>query len=122
MTDPVCPKTGAPMHRAARPVALTYKGLELTFDMPGWYCAASDESIHTGEDMKVSDRALNRLKDEAEGLSSPEDIEEYHHLKGRDRAVIATADAPAEIIEAVRNATMDARHDHLNDLLKDWTP
>ena len=30
--------------------------------MPGWYCDASDESIHTGEDMKVSDRALNRLK------------------------------------------------------------
>jgi hypothetical protein len=24
--------------------------------MPGWYCYAADESIHTGEDMKVSDR------------------------------------------------------------------
>jgi HTH-type transcriptional regulator/antitoxin MqsA len=62
------------MHRAVRPMALAYKGHELTFDMPGWYCAASDESIHTGEDMKVSDRALNRLKGEAEGLPSPEDI------------------------------------------------
>ena len=30
--------------------------------MPGWYCEESDESIHTGEDMKMSDRALNRLK------------------------------------------------------------
>ncbi len=72
MTNPVCPKTGAPMHRAARPMTLDYKGLQMTFDMPGWYCAESDESIHTGEDMKVSDRALNRLKGETEGLPSPD--------------------------------------------------
>ena len=62
MTDPVCPKTGASMRRGVRPMTLEYKGANLTFDMPGWYCEKSDESIHTGEDMKVSDRALNRLK------------------------------------------------------------
>jgi HTH-type transcriptional regulator / antitoxin MqsA len=50
------------MHRGVRPMTLTYKGASTTFDMPGWYCAKSDESIHTGEHMKVSDRALNRLK------------------------------------------------------------
>jgi HTH-type transcriptional regulator/antitoxin MqsA len=43
--------------------------------MPGWYCHASDESIHTGEDMKVSDRALNRLKSATDGLPLPEDTE-----------------------------------------------
>jgi HTH-type transcriptional regulator / antitoxin MqsA len=42
-------------------------GAQTTFDMPGWYCDGSEESIHTGEDMKVSDRALNRLKAATEG-------------------------------------------------------
>jgi HTH-type transcriptional regulator/antitoxin MqsA len=50
------------MRRAARPMTLDYKGQSITFDMPGWYCDASDHSIHTGEDMKVSDRMLNHLK------------------------------------------------------------
>jgi HTH-type transcriptional regulator/antitoxin MqsA len=50
------------MHRGVRPMTLEYKGASATFDMPGWYCDASEESIHTGEDMEASDRALNRLK------------------------------------------------------------
>jgi HTH-type transcriptional regulator/antitoxin MqsA len=65
---PICPETGAPMHRDVRPMTLTYKGESLTFDMPGWYGDQSKESIHTGEDMKVSDRMLNRLKTYSEGL------------------------------------------------------
>lgn len=74
MTNPVCPTTGAPMQRGVHPMTLEYKGASITFDMPGWYCEESGESIHTGEDMKVSDRALNRLKAEREGLPSPEEI------------------------------------------------
>ncbi len=74
MDNPVCPKTGAPMHRGIRPLTLTYKGESTTFDMPGWYCDQSEEGIHTGTDMKVSDRALNRLKARAEGLLEPEEI------------------------------------------------
>ena len=35
MSDPVCPETGAPMHRGTRPLTLTYKGETITFDMPG---------------------------------------------------------------------------------------
>ncbi|MBP7526682.1 MAG: YgiT-type zinc finger protein [Syntrophorhabdaceae bacterium] len=62
MNNPVCPKTGAPMYRDTRPMTLTYKDESITFDMPGWYCDSSDESIHTGQDMKVSERMLNRLK------------------------------------------------------------
>ena len=46
MNNPVCPKTGAPMYRDTRPMTLTYKGEGITFDMPGWYCDSSDESIH----------------------------------------------------------------------------
>jgi len=43
--------------------------------------------------------------------------EEYHGLKRRDRRVFATADAPAEVAEAVSNATMDPHHDHLDHLI-----
>jgi HTH-type transcriptional regulator/antitoxin MqsA len=74
MSNPFCPETGAPMHRGVRPMTLTYKGESITFDMPGWYCDSSAESLHTGEDMKVSDRMLNRLKARIEGLLEPEKI------------------------------------------------
>jgi HTH-type transcriptional regulator / antitoxin MqsA len=62
------------MHRDVRPMTLTYRGESITFDMPGWYCNASDESIHTGADMKLSDRMLNRLKARIEGLLEPQEI------------------------------------------------
>lgn len=74
MTNPICPETGAPMQRGVRPTTLAYKGQSITFDMPGWYCEQSEESIHTGEDMKVSDRMLNLLKARSEGLLVPEEI------------------------------------------------
>ncbi|MEO5660324.1 MAG: type II toxin-antitoxin system MqsA family antitoxin [Polaromonas sp.] len=74
MTSPTCPETGQAMFRDVRPMTISYKMRAITFDMPGWYCAASDESIHTGEDMKVSDRALNRLKAQVDGLLEPEDV------------------------------------------------
>lgn len=74
MTNPVCPETGAPMYRGVRPMTLTYKGKSITFDMPGWYCDQSEESIHTGEDMKISDRMLNLLKARSEGLLEPAEI------------------------------------------------
>jgi HTH-type transcriptional regulator/antitoxin MqsA len=62
------------MYRAVRSMVIAYRGVSATIDMPGWYNDASDESIHTGEDMKVSDRALNRLKSQTEGLPLPEEI------------------------------------------------
>lgn len=74
MNNSICPVTGARMHRDVRPITLTYKGESITFDMPGWYCDGSDESIHTGKDMKVSDRMLNLLKARCEGLLAPDEI------------------------------------------------
>jgi len=63
------------MHRDVRPLTLTYKGESITFDMPGWYCDdLSEESIHTGADMKISDRMLNRLRSRVEGVLGPEEI------------------------------------------------
>ncbi len=72
--NPVCPNTGTSLRREVRPMTLTYKGESITFDMPGWYCDSCNESIHTGADMKLSDRALNRLKARAEGLADPQEI------------------------------------------------
>ena len=83
---PVCPETGAPMRRDARPMRLEYKGRAITFDMPGWYCDASDQSVHTGEDMKVSDRMLNRLKALSEGLPEPQDIRRIRRKLGLSQA------------------------------------
>jgi HTH-type transcriptional regulator/antitoxin MqsA len=62
------------MRRGVRPLTLTYKEESITFNMSGWYCDDCQESIHTGQDMKVSDRMLNRLKARSEGLLGPEDI------------------------------------------------
>ena len=62
------------MHCGMRSLVLTYKGESLTVDTPGRYADASSESVHTGMDMRVSDRALNRLKARVEGLLAPEEI------------------------------------------------
>jgi HTH-type transcriptional regulator/antitoxin MqsA len=70
------------MHRGVRPMTLSYKGESVTFDMPGWYCEQSDQSIHSGEDMKVSDRMLNRLKARTEGLLKPEEIKRIRKKLG----------------------------------------
>lgn len=74
MADPVCPETGAMMHRDHKTMTIRYQGQSLSFEMPGWYCHCCDQSIHNGEDLKVSDRALNRLKAKAEELLEPERI------------------------------------------------
>ena len=74
MANPTCPEDGTMMQRAVKPLTLTYKELSHTVDLPGWYCEICEEAIHSGEDMKISDRALNRLKAEHEGLLEPEQI------------------------------------------------
>ncbi len=80
------------MRRGVRPMVLEYKGARTKFDMPGWYCDESDESIHTGEDMKVSDRALNRLKATTEALPLPEEIKRIRTKLG------LTQEAAGELI------------------------
>ncbi len=92
MPDPVCPSTGAPMRRGGRPLTLTYKGESITVDMPGRYPDASPDGIHTGTDMKVSDRALNRLKARVEGLLLPEEIRRIRRKLG------LTQEAAGELI------------------------
>jgi HTH-type transcriptional regulator/antitoxin MqsA len=86
MNNPICPQTGMPMKRDVRPMTIAYRGESLTFDMPGWYTDSSDEGIHTGEDMKVSDRMLNRLKARTEGLLEPEEIRRIRKKLGLSQA------------------------------------
>src|ERR1700722_7502690 len=74
VTETVCTETGAPLRRDIRPLTLTYRDQSITVDMPGWYGDVGTEGIYSGEDMKVSDRALNRLKARTEGLLEPEEI------------------------------------------------
>lgn len=82
MTNPVDPNTGAPLHRDVRPLTLTYQGQSITVDMPGWYGDQPDEGVFDGEDMKISDRALNRLKARTEGLLEPEEIKRIRKKLG----------------------------------------
>jgi len=91
-SNPICPKTGAPMYRGVRPMTLEYRGFSVTVDMPGWYSDASDEGVHTGVDMRISDRALNRLKAMAEDLPSPEEIKRIRTKLG------LTQEAAGELI------------------------
>ena len=74
-TKPICPVTGQVLERGVKSMTLTYKGHSLVVDMPGWYGKGSAEAIHTHEDMKVSDRALNLLKARAENLLEPSSIQ-----------------------------------------------
>jgi HTH-type transcriptional regulator/antitoxin MqsA len=92
MTSPVDPETGALLHRDVRPFTLTYKGESITVAMPGWYGQQYDEGVFDANDMKVSDRALNRLKARTEGLLEPEDIRRIRKRLG------LTQEAAGELI------------------------
>ena len=48
--------------------------------------------------------------------------EEYARLKRRDREVFGAGELPEDTVEAIRNVKMDPRHNHLDVLVKDWTP
>jgi HTH-type transcriptional regulator/antitoxin MqsA len=60
------------MVRDTRPMTITYKGASTTIAMPGWYCDESGESVHTGDDMQVSDEALRDLKNKVDLLDGAE--------------------------------------------------
>jgi HTH-type transcriptional regulator/antitoxin MqsA len=85
--NPICPNTGAAMHRGVRPLTLAYKGQSITFDMPGWYCDDCEEGIHTGKDMKISDRMLNLLKARSEGLLEAKEIRRIRKKLGLSQEV-----------------------------------
>lgn len=83
---PLCPETGRPMARGVRPLMISYEGRTRMIDMPGWYCEESGESVHTKEDMKVSDLAIVRLKAELQNLASPDEVREIRTRLGMTQA------------------------------------
>jgi hypothetical protein len=48
--------------------------------------------------------------------------DEYRRLIRRDRRVFAAGELPDDIVDAISRAEMDPRHQHLDELLQDWTP
>lgn len=69
-------ENGEALTRGVRKVTFTYKGHSLTVDMPGYYAKGegTDEGVHVGADLEVSDRALRELKRRAEGIPGPQQI------------------------------------------------
>jgi len=49
-------------------------------------------------------------------------MEEYQRLVRRDRHVFAAGELPDEVAQAVTRSEMDSRHQHLDELVKDWIP
>jgi HTH-type transcriptional regulator/antitoxin MqsA len=43
-------------------------------DLPGWYPDGDGDGLHDPADMRALDRVLNRLKAEAEGLPTADDV------------------------------------------------
>jgi len=70
------PDTGATLTRGVRPTAVDYRHGSVTVDLPGWYPdgGGDGDGLHDAADMRVLDRALNRLKAEAEGLPDADEI------------------------------------------------
>ncbi|WP_460593748.1 YgiT-type zinc finger protein [Geomonas sp. Red276] len=62
MSNPSCPQCAGGMSRSVREISLTYKSESETFSMPGWYCEHCEEGVHSGQDLKVADRVMKRMK------------------------------------------------------------
>ena len=69
-TDHFCAECNAAMVRDTRPMLLTYKGIDQTIEMPGWYCTTCKEAVYSSMDLEVSDRALRHAKELAEKRDS----------------------------------------------------
>ena len=59
-----CPSCGARMLRDVRDMTLEHRGRSAMTGMPGWYCVECREGVHSGDDMAISDAALERLRAE----------------------------------------------------------
>jgi len=82
MDTVICPESGKVMKRGVRPMTLAYKDLKLTFDMPGWYPDGAGDGLHSGRDLKISDRKLNLLKARAGNLLEPDEIKRIRRKLG----------------------------------------
>lgn len=73
-TRRMCPSCGEQMPlRDVRDLTLEHRGRAATLTMPGWYCDACGEGVHSGEDMVASDAVLERLKAELQKAFSADE-------------------------------------------------
>lgn len=70
----ISPESGDTPYRGVRPFAVSYKDRSVTVDLPGYDPENGDEGVRVGDDMAVTDAALRKLKEEAEGIPSPKTI------------------------------------------------
>lgn len=70
----VSPETGQLLRRGLRPFVVSYKGINRTVELPGYYPDDGDDGVHVGDDMAVTDAAMRLLKEEVEGIPSPTTI------------------------------------------------
>lgn len=71
----IAPETGEVLTRGVRPFVVTYKGEDITVDLPGYYPAGEGgDGVHIGNDMSVVDEALRTLKERIDGVPSPATI------------------------------------------------
>lgn len=65
MTDTrIHPETGKTLRRDVRPQVVTFGSMSRTVEVPGWYPDDDSDAIHTGADLKESDRVFRELKAE----------------------------------------------------------
>lgn len=86
-----CPHDGAIMEYGVKEITIKYKGLSKSVQMPGWYCPECGEGIHSGKDLKITDRALNELKSQCEGFFDANEIRRIRkklHLTQKDAGMI----------------------------------
>jgi HTH-type transcriptional regulator/antitoxin MqsA len=62
------------MVRDIRPFEVKFAGRSIVVDAPGDYCTNCNEAVFVGKDLAAADRALHRLKAQADGLLLPEEI------------------------------------------------
>ena len=70
-------ETGQRLVRSKRSMTLRYKGMKEKVEMPGWYAEddiTGESGSHDARDMRVSDRAINRMKSREKGFYGPEEI------------------------------------------------
>lgn len=60
----VSPLDGRLLERGVRRHTIAFGGKSVDIDLPGYYPEGDDEGIHTAEDMKVSDAAVLRIREE----------------------------------------------------------
>lgn len=82
----VGPESGLPLTRGVRDRVIAYKGRKSTISMPGWYRDGSDESLHSKDDLRVSDLALVTLKAEVQHVMTPAQVREARQELGLSQA------------------------------------